>query len=455
MYRMKLDRSRRRLLLLFAALMAGCASAPPPQALDDCGFTPQRVAKAQALAALAVSRGHAPGMVVDVRCHGRPVAATSAGLADSARQRPMKQDDLFRIYSMSKPLTSLAVMLLAEDGRLSIDEPLSTYLPEFANTPVLAASAPDGSLRTEPPKRPLTVRDLLRHTAGITYISPEPDPVHKLYVQKGIDNGGGARIVPTDGSAPVDSAAELSRRIASIPLLDQPGERHSYGNATDVLGHLVAVVGRKPLRDMLAERVFVPLGMNDTAFEVAPAQAARLTAAYGGASQIAGGGGVLRRGKLAEIGPSQLGLLDDPQNSVFAKRRAIDFGGAGLVSTAADYQRFLQMLLAGGTAANGQRIVRRETLAEMTRNQLSAPALAAWGPGAQGLGFGLGFATFDDPTRAPAAVPRGGVFWAGAASTFFWADPARGASGVMLAQVFGGDVMPYFLDLMDALYGPP
>lgn len=450
--------SRRRLALLlaasFGALFAGCANAPP-QAQGDCGFTPQRVARAEAVVRQAVASGHAPGVVVDVRCHGRPVLAAAAGLADSARQRPMGQHDLFRIYSMTKPVTSLAAMQLVDEGRLSLDDPIAKHLPEFAGTQVIASLQANAPLRTVPPHRPATVRDLLRHTAGMSYISPAPDAVHKLYVQKGIDHGAGNLIVPTDGSPPVDSVAELSRRIAAVPMLYQPGERHSYGNATDVLGHLVAVVAGKPLREVLAERVFRPLAMNDTGFEVTPAQLPRLTAAYGAASQIAGGDSVLRRRQLAAIGPSQFGLLDDPEKSVFARRRAIDFGGAGLVSTAADYQRFLAMLLNGGSAADGRRIVSRQSLAEMTRNQLGASAIAAWGLGAQGLGFGLGFATFDDPARAPAAIPRGGLFWAGAASTYFWADPARGASGVLMTQVFGGDVMPYFMDLMDALYGPP
>jgi CubicO group peptidase (beta-lactamase class C family) len=437
---------------LAAILLAGCA-APKPAAVADCGFSPQRIAKAEALVRQAVARGHAPGIVVDLRCQGRPLLAASVGLADSARQRPMRQDDLFRIYSMTKPVTSLAAMLLIEDGRLSLDDPIAKHLPEFAATQVIAPGEAGATLRTVPPQRPATVRDLLRHTAGMTYISPAPDPVHKLYVQKGIDHGGGNLIVPTDGSAPVDSVAELSRRIAAVPMLHQPGERHSYGNATDVLGHLVAVVAGKPLRAFMAERLFQPLGMRDTGFEVAAAQLPRLTAAYGGASQIAGGANVLRRGQLAEIGPSKLGLLDDPEKSVFAKRRAIDFGGAGLVSTAADYQRFLQLLLQGGSI-DGQRIVRAASLAEMTRNQLGASASAASALGTQGLGFGLGFATFDDPSRAPTAIPRGGVFWGGAASTYFWADPGRGVSGVLLAQVFGGDVMPYFLELLDALYGP-
>lgn len=443
-------------------LLASCAALPfgtsvtsaPPAPDAHCGFDPARLARTEALVRQAVSRGHAPGVVFDLRCQGRPLLAVVAGLADVERQRASRADDLFRIYSMSKPITSLAAMMLVEDGRLSLDDAVAKHLPEFAHTPVYEGSHTAGQWRTVAQERPLTVRDLLRHTAGMGYLSALPHPVIKLYVQKGIDHGGGNAVVPSDGSVPVDSAAELSRRIASLPLLNQPGSRHTYGNATDVLGHLVAVVAKQPLRDFMAQRIFTPLGMVDTGFEVPAAQLVRLTAAYGGESKIDGAGRVLRRGALADIGPSKLGLLDDPAKSVFARRRAIDFGGAGLLSTAADYQRFMLMLLGGG-ALNGQRLLSAQGLAQMTRNQLDAPALAASALAAQGLGFGLGFATYDEPAKSPGAVPRGGYFWGGAASTHFWVDPARGVSAVFMSQVFGGDVGPYFVEVMDVLYGPP
>jgi CubicO group peptidase (beta-lactamase class C family) len=432
-------------------LVVGLAPAVWAAAPDaDCGLKPIQRAEVLALAKTMVDKNHAPGFVIDIRCQGKPWLMQAGGMADIARAKPMRQDDLFRIYSMTKPLTSLAVLMLAEEGRLSVDDALERYLPEFAEASVFAGGT-EMPPKTVPAQRKVTVRDLLRHSAGIGYLSAEPDPIHRLYVARGIDHGGGNLIVPTDGSKPVDSVAELSRRIAGIPLLSQPGARFSYGNSTDVLGHLVAVVSGKPLREFLSLRLLEPLGMQDTGFLVKPEQMARLTAAYFAQSQIAGDGSLLRTGALANLKPGAFALADDPPASVFSKPRAIDFGGAGLVSTAADYQVFLQMMLNGGRVA-GKRLARRETLSLMVQNQLDIVAIEASSLGRQGLGFGLGFAMVLDPSLSPGGVPANIYFWGGAASTHFWVDPSRGLTGVVMTQVFGGDVSPYFVEMLRTLY---
>ena len=442
------------------ALLLALASAGSPAADQPCGLSQGDEQRVRDLAQALVSRGHAPGAVVDVRCHGRPWLSAAFGQADLARAAAMRTDHLFRIYSMTKPVTSLLVLMLAEDGKLSIDDPVARHLPEFAQTPVHSGSATFPP-ETVPALRAVTVRDLLRHTAGITYLSTMPDPVTRMYGQRGIDHGGGHKIVPTDGSAPVASLADLSQRIAALPMVAQPGSRFTYGNATDVLGRLVEVVADQPFREVMAERLLRPLGMHDTGFQAAPEQLGRLTAAYTAPSQAQAqaqaGPAILRSADMQAVAASTFALADDPPTSVFAARRALDFGGAGLLSTAADYQRFLLLLLRGGRVDNqagSHQLVRRDTVQTMTLNQLDATTLRGSGLDRNGLGFGLGVATFSFPARAPAAVPQDGYFWGGAASTYFWVDPARGITGVLMTQVFGGDVQPYFVALLDTLYRP-
>ncbi|HZF79909.1 MAG TPA: serine hydrolase domain-containing protein [Rubrivivax sp.] len=451
----------RRVLCLaaFAGVLSGCATTAQD---STCGLDDATRQRASALMQAMVQRGHAPGVVVDLRCHGQPWLATAAGVATGApsttgttataagQQRPMKQDDLFRIYSMTKPVTAVAALLLVDEGRLSIDDPVAKHLPEFSVATVFAEEK-EGKLLTKPLERPLTVRDLMRHTAGMPYLAPVPHPVYKRYMERGIDNGSGEIHKPADGSAPIDSAAELTRRIASIPLLHQPGARHTYGSASDVLGRVVEVVSGQRLGDFMAARLFTPLGMNDTSFRVAPDTAARLTTAYAAPAQRPqGDGGVLNTQRTADLPPSKLSPVDAAESSAFSRPRPMDFGGAGLVSTAADYHRFMGLL-----AGTGPRLLSPASLAEASRNQLGEQALAQSSLAPQGLGYGLSLGVVMDPQKAPAPATRGTVFWGGAASTYFWVDRARGISGVVMTQVFGGDVSPYFVELLNVIYPKP
>jgi CubicO group peptidase (beta-lactamase class C family) len=436
-----LHRSARALAaLLFALALGACATRPA----DTCGLDEATHRRAIALVEAMVQRGHAPGAVVDLRCNGKPWLQAAVGKADATR--PMRQDDLFRIYSMTKPVTALAVQLLAEDGRLALDDPLSKYLPEYGSASVYVAEK-DGVLQTRPLAAPLTVRDLLRHTAGMPYMAPVPHPVFQRYIARGIDNGSGEKHKPGDGSAPIDSAAELSRRIAAIPLLHQPGERHVYGSASDVAGRLVEAVSGQSLGNFMQTRLFAPLGMKDTGFRVAASAAPRMTAAYTAPSQRAGDGSVLNGQRIGDIGPSKFTQVDAPETSVFGQPRPLDFGGAGLVSTAGDYQRLLAVFLDGGKG-----LVPPPRIAEMQRNQLSAAATENSNLARQGLGYGLSLGVVIDPAKAPAPAPRGTTFWGGAASTYFWVDPQRRITGVLMTQVFGGDVSPYFVELLRTLY---
>lgn len=417
--------------------------AVPLAAAADCGLDAGKLQRVRELGQQMVARGFAPGVVTVLYCDGKPAFTAAEGKADMERGSPMTPDHLFRIYSMTKPVTSLAIMLLAEDGKLKLDDPVARFIPEFADAQVQDAAP-------LPLQRPVTLRDLLRHTAGIPYRGAA-NPVEKMYVKRGIDHGGGAVVLPEDGSAPVTSLAELARRVATTPLLDQPGERFRYGNATDILGRVIEAASGQTLADFLSARIFKPLGMHDTSFQVSAANSGRLAAAYWGKSSAPADTRILRQADSAALSSAGLGLAEDPHKSVFAKPRAIAFGGAGLVSSARDYQRFLQMLLAGGVA-DGRRIVSAASIDQMTRNQLPASALATPQLAAQGLGFGLGFATVVDPALAPAQVPAGTYFWGGAASTYFWVDPARRLSGVVMTQVFGGDVAPFYVDMLKAIY---
>lgn len=430
-----------------AAAAPGTAASAAPAAPADCGLDAATIARVDAIGRQMVERGFAPGVVTSLACHGKPVLTSAAGMADLQRGQPMAPDQLFRIYSMSKPITSLAILQLADEGKLRLDDPVARFIPEFADAVVLAGDGP----ATVAPRRPLTIRDLLRHTAGIVYRGAG-SAVEKLYVKRGIDNGGGPVVLPEDGSAPVTTLAELARRIATTPLADQPGERFRYGNAVDVLGRVVEGASQQTLGDYLAARIFRPLGMRDTAFQVNAGDTGRLSAAYFAKSAAPADQRILKAADTASLASSGLALAEDSRASLFARPRAIAFGGAGLVSTAADYQRFLGMMLDGGMAG-ATRIVSAAAVAEMTRNQLPAPARASGPLAAQGLGFGLGFAIVDDPALAPAPVSKGSYFWGGAASTYMWADPARGLSGVVMTQVFGGDVGAFYIDMLRAIYG--
>lgn len=443
--------------IIAALTVGGCAHAPATLNAQTaslpthCGISSEQLQRIQTLNTEVVARGFAPGITTQIYCDGKPLLNETRGLADVARNRSLAGDDLFRIYSMTKPLTSLAAMILVDDLKLKLDDPVAKYLPEFSSASVFDSGETPETLKTKMLKRPITVRDLMRHTAGLTYMSTAPGAVNRLYVLRGIDNGGGAFVMPADKSAPVTNISEFTRRIATIPLLYQPGELFSYGNATDVLAAVVEKASGQRFREFMSTRIFTPLKMQDTFFEVPPEKITRLTAAYAAKSAESGNGNVLRSTRIDTLGRGTVAQIEDPKTSVFSKPRIIDFGGAGLISTATDYQRFLQMLLQDG-ALEGTRIVSPGTVAEMTRNQLDAMALATPNLAAQGLGFGLGFARFLNPAKAPAAVPANGYFWGGAASTYFWVDPDRRISGVVMTQVFGGDVMPFYLEMLNTLY---
>jgi len=392
-----------------------------------------------------VDRGAAPGAVLRIEQRGRAVLNFSYGLADRERKVPMEGDALFRLYSMTKPITSVAAMRLVERGMLRLEDPLARYLPEFAAAQVFSGEGrPPQSL-----ERPLTVRDLLTHGAGITYRT-DPSAVGKLYVARGIPAGPGVDAPPTDGSSTVTNLAELSRRVAGTPLASQPGAAWTYGNGTDVLGYLLERVTGKPLRTVLQEEVLGPAEMRSTWFAVPTSETKRLTAAYLAPAQPAGDP-VLKASDIDELVLPKLVLIDPGETGIFARGPVMDYGGSGLVGSAADYLRFAQMLRQGGSIA-GSRVLSNKSVDQMRSNQL-APAVRSSASTLGGLGFGYGFAVRTQPTATHPVFPECGYFWGGAASTYFWIDPAGQTSGVLMTQVFGGQVRSFWLAIMREIYG--
>jgi len=404
----------RALAFLVVLALAGCASPPALQTAaspEEVGFSSQRLKELSAAFQAKVDAGEYPGMVVLVARDNEIAWFDAIGYRDREAKAPMTRDALFRIASMTKPITSLSIMMLIEEGKLKLDDPLSQYLPEFTNLQV-GVEKPDAAgkpqLVTEPAQRAITIRDLLRHTSGITYGIFGKSLVKNRY--------NAAKLFD-----PSQTTAQFITKLSQLPLQFQPGTRWDYSMSTDVLVRVVEVASGKPMDQFVHERILKPLHMNDTDYWVEPAKQPRVAE-----PQV-----------IADSGkrPAFPGVAQKP--------RWIP-GGHGLVSTAADYARFCQMLLNGGTL-DGVRIVSAETLALMQKDHLppgavvlSPEAKAAWGivaPTAEnGQGFGLGFAvrTSEGTNKIPGSI--GDHFWAGAYGTYFWVDPKQRMFAILMLQ---------------------
>jgi CubicO group peptidase (beta-lactamase class C family) len=403
--------TRRRLAIAFAAaahLAAGPAAAESVgQSLpEQLGFSRDRLAALTAFFEAEVTDGKVPGAVVLVQRRGQPAYFETFGVRDVATRTPMTADTLFRIYSMTKPITSFAAMMLVEQGKLSLDEPVSKYIPSFALSKVgVEKTGSDGKpvLDLVAPRRPITIQDLLRHTSGITYWYSGQGLVYALYTQ------------------PYYEARRLSNevfaeRIAALPLAQQPGTVWEYGHSTDVLGRVIEVVEGKPLAQVFKERLFDPLGMKDTSFYVTdPA----------------------RKSRIAEPLPADGGSGEHP---MFDPRVELPWqsGGGGLVSTIADYARFAQMIVNGGTL-DGRRYLSPKTFAWMTADHIgpstgiSRGALFLPGPG-YGFALGFGLRLEQGASALPGSV--GELYWGGAGGTQFWADPKEELFVILMTQTY-------------------
>jgi CubicO group peptidase (beta-lactamase class C family) len=397
---------------------------------DSLGFSPQRLARIDRfLDEKYVRPGRLPCTLTLVARHGDIAHLGMTGHADVASGRPVAEDTIFRIYSMTKPITSVALMMLVEEGRIALDDPVHRFIPEWKNLGVFVAGTHRTGFQTRPLAGPMRVVDLLRHTSGLTYGFQLRTNVDAAYRAAKIGE------IEKAGTLP-----DMIAALAKIPLEFSPGEAWNYSVSTDVVGWLVEVVSGQKFEDFLADRLFTPLGMADTGFHVRDGHGHRLASCY----QPTKDGGIE--------------LQDDAATSSFLKPPSFVSGGGGLVSTAHDYLKFAQMLLNGGTA-NGHRYISRKTLDLMTANHLPGgvdlPALsrslfseAAY----DGVGFGLGFATSTRASRTLMPGSDGDFFWGGAASTFFWVDPAEDLIGIFMTQLIPSSTYPVRREVRTMVY---
>lgn len=421
------------------ASMPSVAKAPPAAAA--------RVQGVHVILQDAVDKNIAPGFVLMLANARGQTHIDVRGLADRERAVPLSAEALFRLYSMTKPVTAAAALVMVEEGKIALDDPVSKFVPEFAAARVYAGGDTLESLKTEPLVRPLTVRDLLRQTAGIVYFGLNT-PVERLFAMRGVERAPGEPVPGYSGERDTTIAA-WARRVAGTPLAAQPGTQFTYGGALDLLGRVLEVADGRPLREVLAARVLAPLGMRSTTFVVAPPSQAKLTAAYALKSPNGAQAPILSNGEIARLAKAELFLVDDPAKSPFAQDGRIEFGGAGLVGTAGDFLRFARML-AGQGEVDGVRLLSRESVAAMGTNQLGPEASARIAD--IGIGYGYGLGVVEVPGKIAGAPPKGMMFWGGAAGTFFWADPHSGEAGVLMTQVFGDDIRAYHAAVVKCLF---
>ncbi|MBZ0334373.1 serine hydrolase domain-containing protein [Marinobacter sp. AL4B] len=375
-----------------------------------------------------IQPGKLPGAVCLVARHGKVVWSQAQGFMDVERNRPMQRDTLFRIYSMTKPVTSIAMMQLYEQGKFLLNDPVHKYIPSWRNLRVYkSGSYPD--FETEPATKAMTIRDLMTHTSGLTYGFTERTEVDAAYRQ-----------LKLDGS-PILTLEKLVERLAELPLEFSPGTAWNYSASTDVLGYLVEVLSGKRLNEYFDDHIFQPLGMTDTGFYVRPEQQHRFAACY-----------------LYQPGDT-MKLQDDPERSKFLKPPRFLSGGGGLVSTIDDYHKFAQALCQGGEY-QGQRIIGRKTLEFMRRNHLpenqDLPALSVGGFSEtpyQGSGFGLGFSVKTDVAASHTVGSEGEFGWGGLASTSFFVDPEEDLVVIFMTQLMPSSSYPIRQELRALVYG--
>ena len=393
------------------------------------GFDAGRLGRIDRHFARYVEDGRLPGWLVLVSRRGRIVHLATCGRRDLEADLPVELDTRFRIYSMTKPVTAVAAMQLYEEGAFSLKDPVAAFIPSFADLAVYR-DGPASGPRTEPAARPLLVWHLLTHTAGLTYGFHHAHPVDEMYRAAGFE------WAPPEGR----DLAACCEDWAGLPLLFEPGSEWNYSVASDVLGRVVEVVSGQPLDRFFAERIFGPLGMGDTGFWVEGEAAGKLAALYAAGPD---GGRAVRFDALGGRALRRPSCLD---------------GGGGLVSTAADYHRFTQALLGGGEL-DGARLLGSRTLAYMARNHLPGGAdLETFGRRLfaettfDGVGYGLGFAVLLDPVANKVLSSAGELAWGGAASTFFWVDPAEQLTAIFMTQLVPSSTYPLRSELRQLVY---
>jgi CubicO group peptidase (beta-lactamase class C family) len=424
---MKNIRVPRLAILLFAALLFASGprqaraqqaskKVPAPakkDAAEELGFSSERLERLHAVMQREVDEKQLPGIVTILARHGKVVEEKTYGKKDIASSAAMTRDTIFRIYSMTKPVTGVAMMILYEEGKWHPSDPVSKYIPEFAHLKVFKGVDASGNMILEDPVRPPTMGQLMTHTAGFTYGFFGNTPVDKMYRSE--------RVLESQ------SLQEMIDKLAKMPLLYQPGTRWVYSVSMDIQGYLVEKLSGESLPDFMQKHIFEPLGMKDSGFYVSKEKRNRFATSY---SENANG--ELVSGAMAD------GLPTD-----YATPPTMASGGGGMVSTAQDYLRFAQMLLNGGEL-DGVRILGPETVKLMTSNHLDVSLETGeffLGPG-PGLGWGYDCGVFHDPQRADEVVGKGTFFWVGAADTWFWVDPTNDVVFIGMTQRFLGPHWP-------------
>jgi len=363
------------------------------------GLSESGLARLRRVLTREIERKRLPGAVAMIARQGKLGFLEAFGVQDPASGAPMQNDSIFRIYSMTKPVVSVAIMMLVEEGRLFLADPLSKYVPAFAEPKV--AVERDGRVELVPAERPITIQDLLRHTSGLTYEFVGTAAVQRMYLDK--------KLPSTD-----QTNADQVERLASLPLFSQPGKQWDYSRSTDVLGRIIEIVSGETLGEFLRQRIFAPLGMNDTGFHVPTEKQSRIAEPFA---------------KDPDSGEA-VRLLDIRRPARF------ESGGGGLVSTLPDYARFLDMLAAGGTC-EGQRLLARKTIDLMRSDHLGPNVRRGSELLQPGHGFGLGFAVRTEPGMSVMPGSVGLYFWGGIAGTTFWIDPKEELYAMMLVQAPG------------------
>ena len=400
--------------LLLALSLPAAAADLPTASPQSQGLSPTRLARIRDVIQSEINADRMPGAVVLVARKGAIVHSDIVGFQDKDAGKPLKRDTIFRAYSMTKPIVSVMTMMLVEEGRLQLTDPVSKFLPAMAKMEVMTNPAEANSARV-PASRPITVHDLLRHTSGLTYAEfTRSAAVKAAYQEAGLFS----TEVPSKWITLTPQ--QQIEAFSKAPLLSQPGSTWEYSLSTDLLGRVLEVVSNKPLSVLLDERLIQPLGMKDTSFVVPASKVARLA-------------------EPLKIDPTTGG----PMMVMLDVTRATgnDSGGAGMSTTADDYLRFCQMLLNGGTL-DGKRYLSRTTVALMTSDHLGPKVATPVQPGevlmgVQGYTFGLGFMVRQGPGIAGVHGSEGDFAWGGLGGTFFWVDPKEQLIGIMMAQTPG------------------
>lgn len=374
---------------------------------EDVGLSPARLKRIDTVMEDFVADNRLPGIITLIQRRGKIAHLGKYGLMDIEAGRPIQEDAIFRIYSMTKPIISVALMMLYEAGRLSLQDPVSTFIPAFGQTKVYAGTTPLG-LKLVEQDPVMTVYHLLTHTAGLSYGWAFDSPVEELY-----------RELTPNIFHREQSLEYVVEQIAQLPLLFQPGSQWRYSRATDILGYIVQVLADMPLADFLEERIFRPLGMSDTTFQLPPEKLDRLAQIYESPGLY----------DPIVVDPASLGTLRD----VTTPTRCPS-GGGGLFSTMADYLSFCNCLLNEGRFDGGQ-LISRKTLEWMTANHISQRMLPlTMGPVMLDYGFGLGFRVTTSLGEARALTSVGEYGWFGIANTYFWIDRTEALIGLMMTQ---------------------